>query len=296
MGGVNVLHGVSTGAVAYLTGLYEEWIHSLSSFDLESFRLLFKFRIREWWTKINGPFLVVVMSGFLVGLFVVTSVLFQLMLYYPIPLNAFFFGIILLAAPLILRKIERWRIATGLALVTGIAVSYSLTQLPPFAMPDHFWVIILCGFIASAGLIWPGISCSFILLLLGKYGLITTAMHTFQVKLLILFVLGFVPGLIVNARISRSLLVHYHYTGVALLAGLMLGALNKLWPWRNVSEFMPNIKGEQIPAIDKSILPWDYMATTSKDPLVFQAILMMALGVFIVVLTVKIRARLKTKI
>jgi putative membrane protein len=296
MGGVNVLHGVSTGAVAFLTGLYEEWIYSLACFDRESFQLLFRFRIREWWTKINGPFLATVMTGFLVGLFVITSVLFQLMLYYPIPLNAFFFGIILLASPLALRKIEQWNIATALALVAGIGISYGLTLLPAFATPDDFWIVILCGFVVAIGLVWPGISCSFILLLLGKYGMITTAMHTFQLKILILFLLGFIPGLIVNARISRSLLVHYHYTGVALLAGLMLGALNKLWPWRDVIEFMPNRKGEQIPAIDKSILPWDYMATTSKDPLVFQAILMMALGVFIVVLTVKIGARLKTKI
>jgi putative membrane protein len=296
MGGVNVLHGVSTGAVAFMTGVYEEWIHSLTCFDKESFQLLFKFRFREWWTKINGPFLATIMGGFLFGLFLITGLLFQLIKLYPVPLHSFFFGIILTASPLALRKIEKWNIATALTLVAGIGISYGLTLLPSFTTPDYFWIIILSGVLASCGLVWPGISCSFILLLLGKYALVTTAVHGFHLKVLLFFLLGFFPGLIYNARISRSLLVHYHHTGVALLAGLMLGALNKLWPWREVSEFMTNRKGEQIPAFDNSILPWDFMATTGKDPLVFQAILMMALGVFIVVLTEKIGARLKTKI
>jgi putative membrane protein len=296
MGGVNVLHGVSTGAVAFMTGIYEEWIYSLTCFDRESFQLLSKFKLREWWTKINGPFLAAVLSGFLVGLLAVTGLLFHLIRLYPIPFTSFFFGIILIASPLALRKIEKWNVGTALTFVAGIAVSYGLTLLPAFATPDYFWIVILCGIVASVGLVWPGISCSFILLLLAKYSLITTALYTGQLKILFFFLLGFIPGLIYNARISRSLLVHYHHTGVALLAGLMLGALNKLWPWREVSEFMTNRKGEQIPAFDKSILPWEYMASTSKDPLVFQAILMMALGVFIVVLSVKIGARLKTKI
>jgi putative membrane protein len=131
---------------------------------------------------------------------------------------------------------------------------------------------------------------------MGQYSALAIALNTFNLRILALFTLGFIPGLIVNARISRALLVHYHHTGVALLAGLMLGALNKLWPWRETLEFMTNFRGEQIPAFDRSILPWDLMATTGKDPLVFQAIAMMALGVFIVVLTEKIGARLKTNI
>lgn len=296
MGGVNVLHGVSSGAVAFLTGVYEEWIYSLACFDAESFQLLFKFRLREWWTKVNGPFLATVMSGMLVGLFGVAVVFFKLMQLYPIPLQSFFFGIVLIASPLALRKIEKWNVVTALTLVAGIAASYGLTLLPSLASPDYFWFVILCGIAASCGMIWPGISCAFILVLLGKYTLIAGALHASQLKILIFFLLGFLPGLIVNARISRSLLVHYHHTGVALLAGLMLGALNKLWPWKEVFEFVTNRRGEQIPAIERSILPWEFMATTGKDPLVFQAILTMALGVFIVVLTEKIGARLKTKI
>jgi putative membrane protein len=89
---------------------------------------------------------------------------------------------------------------------------------------------------------------------------------------------------------------NYHSSTIALLAGFMLGSLNKVWPWREVLEFVTNSKGEQVPAFDRSILPWHYLATTGKDPQVFQAILMMALGVFIVVLIEKIAVRLKTKI
>jgi putative membrane protein len=296
MGGVNVLHGISGGTVAFMAGLYEEWIASLSAFDREAFQLLQHRRFEEFWKKINGPFLVTILAGIVAGLVFITGLLFRLIKDHPIPLLSFFFGVILIAAPLALRKIRTWNIATALALVAGIAVAYGLTLLPAMPSPDALWFIFLCGVLTSCGLIWPGISCSFILLLLGKYGTLAHAIEFLDLKILASFLLGFGLGLAGTARITHAFLVHYHHTGVALLAGLMLGALNKLWPWREVAEFMTNRKGEQIPAFDKSILPWDFMAVTGKDPQVFMAILMIALGVFIVVLTEKIGARLKTKI
>ena len=296
MGGVNVLHGISGGTVAFVSGLYEEWIDSLNAFDKEAYQLLTRRRFHDLWKKINGPFLVTILAGIATGFIVITRLLFEVIKDHPIPLHAFFFGVILISAPLALRKIQKWNIATALALVAGIAIAYGLTLLPAMKSPDQLWFIFLCGILASCGLLWPGISCSFILLLLGKYGYIVMAFDFLNIKIIVFFLLGFGAGMIGNARITHAFLVHYHHTGVALLAGLMLGALNKLWPWREVAEFMTNRKGEQIPAFDKSILPWDFMATTGKDPQVFMAILMIALGVFIVVLTEKIGARLKTKI
>lgn len=296
MGGVNVLHGISGGTIAFMLSLYEEWIASLSAFDREAFQLLTLRRYRECWQKINGPFLLTVSAGILTGVILLTRFLFNLAQNHPIPLLSFFFGVIVIAAPLALRKIRTWNIATALALVTGIAVSYGLTLLPPLNSPDGLWFIFVCGLFMSCGLIWPGISCSFIAVLMGKYGVIVNAFDVLNIKILVFFFAGFGAGLVLNARITRAFLVHYHHTGVALLAGLMLGALNKVWPWRVVAEFATNNKGEQIPAFDKSIVPWDFMATTGKDPQVFMAILMIALGVFIVVLIEKIGARLKTKI
>ncbi len=296
MGGVNILHGVSGGTVAFVTGIYDQWIAALCAFDKEAFSLLFRLQLREFSNKINGPFLATLLAGMLTGVVALSAVLFYLIKHHPVPLHAFFFGVVIIAAPLALRKARRWNIGTALALLTGVAVAYGLTLLTGFTSPDTFWFLFLCGFLASCGLVWPGISISFILLLLGKYGYIVTAFEMVNLKALLFFLPGFATGLICNARITRAFLVHYHHTAVALLAGLMLGALNKLWPWRVGTEFLTNRKGEQIPAFDDSILPWHFMATTGKDPQVFQAILMIALGMFMVVLTEKIGARLTTKI
>jgi putative membrane protein len=296
MGGANVLHGVSGGTVAFMSGVYEEWIYTLSCFDVEAFHLLKRLEFRSLWQKLNGPFLTTIAGGILTGLLFLSVLLYRINRLYPIPLYSFFFGLLLMAAPLTLRKIKTWNIGTALGLVAGVSISYGLTLLPAFSAPDYWWVMLIAGFFTACGMVWTGISCSFLLLLMGQYSALAIALNTFNLRILALFTLGFIPGLIVNARISRALLVHYHHTGVALLAGLMLGALNKLWPWRETLEFMTNFRGEQIPAFDRSILPWDLMATTGKDPLVFQAIAMMALGVFIVVLTEKIGARLKTNI
>lgn len=296
MGGANVLHGVSGGTVAFMSGIYEEWIYTLQCFDLEAFKLLKRFAFKELWQKLNGPFLVTICGGILVGLLFLSVAIYRMARLHPVPLYSFFFGLIAMSAPLALRKITKWNIATAFALIGGIAISYGLTILPAFGLPDSRWIFLLAGFITASGMVWTGISCAFLLLLMGQYSALASTLNTLNVQNFMVFVAGFIPGLIVNARISRSLLVHYHHAGVALLAGLMLGTLNKLWPWRETLEFMTNFRGEQIPAFDRSVLPWDLMATTGKDPLVFQAIAMMALGVFIVVLTEKIGARLKTKI
>jgi putative membrane protein len=296
MGGANVLHGVSGGTVAFMSGVYEEWIYTLNCFDLEALQFIKRRAFGELWNKINGPFLITITSGIMTGLLFLSVLLYRINRLYPIPLYSFFFGLLMMAAPLALRRIKKWNIGTAMGLIVGIAVSYGLTLSPAIMSPDNGWIMLVVGFLTACGMIWTGISCAFLLLLMGQYSALASAVNTFNVQILALFILGFIPGLIVNARISRALLVHYHHTGVALLAGLMLGALNKLWPWRETLEFMTNFRGEQIPAFDRSILPWDLMATTGKDPLILQAIAMMALGVFIVVLTERIGVRLKTNI
>ena len=150
--------------------------------------------------------------------------------------------------------------------------------------------------LSVSAIVLPGISGAFILLLLGKYQYMINALISFNIVVILVFMAGCVLGLIGFSRFLTWTLDNYHSATVALLAGLMLGSLNKVWPWREVLEYVTNSKGEQVPAFDKSILPWHYLATTGKDPQVFQAILMMAISVFIVVLIEKIAARLKTKI
>ena len=140
----------------------------------------------------------------------------------------------------------------------------------------------------------PGISFTFVLILLGQYGFIASTFAEFVIIAILIVTLGYVVGLAGFARIAYRFLNRNYLRTMAVLAGVMLGFLNKVWPWREVLEFATNRKGEQVPAFDKSILPWNYYTTTGKDPQVLQAILMMALGVFIVVFIERIASRRKT--
>jgi putative membrane protein len=144
-------------------------------------------------------------------------------------------------------------------------------------------------------MILPGISGAFVLLLLGKYEFIIHALIKFDFPVIIVFVLGCIIGLLSFSHLLTWILDHYHDLTIALLAGFMIGSLNKVWPWKEVLSFRLDSDGNQVPAFDKSILPGDYMVKTGQDPQVFQAIMMMALGVFIVVVIEKIAERLKTK-
>jgi putative membrane protein len=296
MGAADLVPGVSGGTIAFITVIHDELLYSLNSIDRESLRLLAKLRIREFWTKINGGFLATLFAGILTSLLFLAKTITHLLGHHAILTWSFFFGLILISAPLVLRQIRKWNLALVMIFLLGAGITYSLTLISPSQLPEGFFFIFLAGAMAICGLILPGISGSFILLIIGKYQYLINSLISLNVTLILAFIAGCVIGLLIFSRILRWMLHNYRSASIALLCGLMLGSLNKVWPWREVLEYVTNSKGEQVPAFDKSILPWHYFATTGKDPQVFQAILMMALSVFLVVLIEKIAVRLKTKI
>jgi putative membrane protein len=295
MGAADVIPGVSGGTVAFITGIYEELLFSIKSIDLESFRLLSKFRIADFWKKINGNFLATVFGGIITSILSLAKLMSYLLAHYPILIWSFFFGLISIAAPLVLREIKIWTAATFILFLLGIAIAYTITILTPATSPNGLWFIFLAGALAICAMILPGISGAFILLLVGKYHYIITALVEFNIPVILVFLVGCIVGITSFARFLSWILEKYHGATVALLAGFMLGSLNKVWPWREVIEYITNSKGQQIPSLDRSVLPWNYLAKTGKDPLIFHAIFMMALGVILIVLIEKIAARLKTK-
>ena len=296
MGVADVIPGMSGGSVAFITGIYSEMVYALRSIDREAFELLTKKRFQDFWNKINGTFLVFLFSGIVTSLFTLARLVTYLQTKYPILVWSFVFGLVLISALLVLRDIKKWNIGTVTAFFCGTLVSFGITLLSPAQTPASIWFIFLTGMLSVSALLIPGLSGVFILLLLGKYQYMVNALISFNFLVIIVFFMGCVVGLIGFSRFLTWTLENYHNATVALLTGFMLGALNKVWPWREVIEYVTNSKGAQVPAFDRSILPWHYFATTGKDPQVFQAILMMAISVFIVVLFVKIAARLKTKI
>lgn len=232
MGCADLIPGVSGGTIALVTGIYEELINSIRSADAKALKLLFSFQLQAFWKHINGPFLLHVFGGVIISLFSLSSLFSYLLDHHPVPVWSFFFGLILISAFYVFpteRSIKT--IAVGLL---GIAVGYTVTVLSPASTPDQLWFLFISGAIAICAMILPGISGSFILILLAKYEFVLEAVKTFNLKVIIVFGIGCVVGLVSFSKFLHWLLKHYQSTTMACLAGFMLGSLNKIWPWKEV--------------------------------------------------------------
>ncbi|MCK6616405.1 MAG: DUF368 domain-containing protein [Cyclobacteriaceae bacterium] len=294
MGAADVIPGVSGGTVALITGIYNELIHSIKSIDGGALKLLRHFRFGDCWKKINGNFLATLLAGILTSLVLLAGVMNYLLKNHPILIWSFFFGLILISAPLVMREIKIKDTGVIVSFLLGIIIAYMITVLTPTESPDALWFIFFAGMLAICAMILPGISGAFILLLLGKYQFMVNALLDANVAVIIVFAIGCIVGILSFSRFLSWILDRYHGITVALLAGFMLGSLNKVWPWRQILEYQTSESGERVSVFDKSVLPWDYLNLTGKDPQLFQAILMMALGVLLVVSIEKIATRFKT--
>ncbi len=295
MGGADVIPGVSGGTVAFITGIYEELLDSIKSIDMDAARLLLSFRIRDFWKRINGGFLISVLAGIVTSLLSLSRLMTYLLEHHPISIWSFFFGLIMVSSPLILRDIRRWNAATVIAFVLGIVIAYTITILSPTQTPTNLFFIFFCGALAICAMILPGISGAFVLLLIGKYEYMINALINFDIPVIIVFVIGCFLGLTSFSHVLSWILKHFRYPTLALLAGFMIGSLNKVWPWKEVIAFRLNHEGIQVPAFDKSVLPGRYLEVTGQDPRIFYAILFAAVGIFLVVAIEKVAAYLKSK-
>jgi putative membrane protein len=295
MGVADVIPGVSGGTIAFISGIYEELIASIKSIDADAFMLLGQFKIQSFWKSINGNFLISVLAGIVTSLLSLSRLMTYLLEHHPIPVWSFFFGLILVSAPLIMRDIKKWNVATILSGIIGIVIAYLITVISPTETPTNLPFIFFCGALAICAMILPGISGAFILLLIGKYEYMIRALIGFDIPVIIVFVTGCFLGLLGFSRFLSWVLTHYRFPTLALLAGFMIGSLNKVWPWKEITAFRINSEGLQVPAMDRSILPAQYVEKTGLDPLLFQAVLFVALGNFLVVAIEKVAAILKTK-
>lgn len=295
MGIADVIPGVSGGTIAFISGIYEELIGSIKSIDGDAFKLLLRFQIQEFWKSINANFLIAVLAGVVTSLLSLAKLMTYLLEHHPIPVWSFFFGLILVSAPLIMRDIKKWDITTVTAGIIGIVIAYLITILSPTETPTNLPFIFFCGALAICAMILPGISGAFILLLIGKYEYMIKALINFDIPVISVFVVGCFLGLLGFSRFLSWILTHYRFPTLALLAGFMIGSLNKVWPWKEITAFRINSEGLQVAALDRSILPWQYLEKTGQDPKLFLAVLFVALGIFLVVAIEKVAAILKSK-
>ena len=278
MGAADVVPGVSGGTIAFITGIYEELIESLRSFSTGALKQLIKGDIRGFWKKINGTFLVILFSGILLSVFSIARLMEYLLMHYTIMVWSFFCGLVVVSGFVVLKRIANWNIRVVISLITGIITMVAITMVTPAETTEAYWFIFLSGAIAICAMILPGISGAFILLILGKYQFILQAISSFDIKVLMVFGVGVVTGLLSFANILSWLLRRYYDIAVALLAGFIIGSLNKLWPWKETVSTILNSHGDTIPVVERNILPDSYLQLTGNDPLLLSALLLFLAG------------------
>lgn len=232
MGAADVIPGVSGGTIAFLMGIYQELLDSIKSVNGEAFKLLFKGKIAEFWKHINGKFLVSIFAGILVSVFSLARLMKYLLEFHPIQLWSFFFGLILASAIYILKGLDKWSLPNIISLLAGVGIAAFICVASPAQTPDALWFIFLSGAIAICAMILPGISGSFILLLLGKYAFVMTAVTELNIPVLAVFAVGCAVGIVSFSHFLSWLLKKFYMLTIALLSGFMLGSLLKVWPWK----------------------------------------------------------------
>lgn len=275
MGAADVIPGVSGGTIAFLMGIYGELIDSIKSVDAEAFKLLFKGKIGAFWKHINGTFLASLFAGILISVFSLAKLMKYLLEFHPVPLWSFFFGLILASAIYILKGLDKWSLPNVASLLVGAAIAAFICLASPAQTPDALWFVFLSGAIAICAMILPGISGSFILLLMGKYAFIMGAVSTFDIPVLAVFALGAGIGIVCFSHFLSWLLKKFYMLTIALLSGFMLGSLLKVWPWK--------VPGAQ-EGFDYPALPGTFEQVSGADPQLLLSVVFMVLGLSVVLL------------
>jgi putative membrane protein len=263
MGAADVVPGVSGGTIAFISGIYEELIHSIRSINATAIRLLLRGRVRDFWTAINGNFLVSIVAGILVSIVALVRAITYLLEHEPILIWSFFFGLVLASSITVCRTIERPTWDRWVAFAVGAVAAYCVTVATPAETPTSLWFIFLCGAIAICAMILPGISGSFILLLMGKYAYIMggikelmSGVHVgYNMALLGCFAVGALVGITSFSRLLSWLFSRWKDVTIALLGGFMFGSLNKIWPWKETVAYYTDSHGLLKPLVEVNVAP-----------------------------------------
>ena len=235
MGAANVVPGVSGGTIALLTGIYSEIIESLNSLvEPETWKALFKGRFKEFWTRVHGTFLLALAIGVLASILTLARVMEYVIVYHPVQTWAFFFGLIIASSIYMLIDIKKWKFSDVVWTIIGIGLGIAICTLSPTTTPDDWWFIAICGAIAICTMILPGISGSFILVILGKYEYIMSAINDLNWPVLIVFLVGCLVGILAFAKFLHWLLAKCERQTMLVLVGFVIGSLVKVWPWSDM--------------------------------------------------------------
>ena len=277
MGSADVIPGVSGGTIAFISGIYQELLYSIKVATGEFLKLFFKGQFKKAFAVLPFHFLVPLFTGIMAAVFTLAELLSYLLDTSPVYVWSFFFGLVIASIVIVMKRVGVWKLSYKVSFAVAAILTYFLVSAIPVVTPDTLPVFFLSGMIAISAMILPGISGSFILLLLGKYQQILAAVTERDFLTLAVFMAGCIVGIALFARFLTWLFKHYHDISVAILAGVMLGSVQKLWPWKETIMTRVNSHGEVVPLVEKNIFPEAF------DMTIIFALILAVVGAFIII-------------
>ncbi|EJL6632863.1 DUF368 domain-containing protein [Vibrio cholerae] len=282
MGAADVVPGVSGGTIAFITGIYDTLLESIRRINPSLLKVWKAQGLAGVFRHINGLFLITLFGGIFTSIATLAKLISWLLFTHPIPIWSFFFGLILVSVWHMLRQIEQKKLSRLLWLIAGAIFAYGITVLKPLHLEPTYTNVLISGAIAICAMILPGISGSFILLLIGMYAPVLVAVKTFQLDILLIFLTGCVIGLLSFSHVLSWLLRRYRDVTLTFLTGLMLGTLPKIWPWKETLSWRVNSSGEQVPLLQRNLSPFEFETLTSQPSQWLLALVLMLAAVALV--------------
>lgn len=255
MGSADIIPGVSGGTMAFIFGIYQELLYSIKITTSDALKKILKGNIKEGFWMIPFSFLIPLGTGIFMAILLLSKILSWLLKEYPSHVWGFFFGLVLVSIFIVLKRIKKWQTNHTIGFVITACITYVVVGALPVETAATLPLFFLSGIIAISAMILPGISGSFILLILGKYHQILEALNNRDILVLLVFMIGCVIGIALFSRILTWLFERYHDIAVSLLAGVMGGSLRKLWPWKETVMTRINSHGEHVPFVEHNIIP-----------------------------------------
>tara|TARA_B110000046_G_scaffold115820_1_gene122858 strand:+ start:3573 stop:4493 length:921 start_codon:yes stop_codon:yes gene_type:complete len=288
MGAADVVPGVSGGTIAFISGIYEELLVSISNVNLKLLKTLRSEGVKAAWQQVNGSFLFSLFIGIFISILSLAKTIKWLLENQPILLWSFFFGLVIASVLYIGKQITTWNFSAVLVLLIGVFAAYYVTTLNPLVNENSsLWFMFLAGSIAICAMILPGISGAFILVLLGAYKPILAAVNDRDYKTIAAVFFGAIVGLLTFSKVLKWLFSNYKNATLALLTGFIIGSLNKIWPWKETVSWRMNSHGVSVPLKQYSISPFSF----DGDAKVMLAIILALLGFGLILLMEKLAVK-----
>lgn len=300
IGAADVVPGVSGGTIAFISGIYEELIHSISSINLKALKILRKEGIKPFWKHINGTFFVALLLGIAISVLTLANLVTYFLNEHPVMVWSFFFGLVLASVYIIIRTIDKWSVFSVISLMVGTAGAAYIATLHVTASGGDLWYIFVSGAIAICAMILPGISGAFILVLMGSYGIVMQGLKELDWLLISVFASGCLVGILSFSHLLKYLFANFKNLLLAFLTGTLIGSLLKVWPWKNNFGDAPVVvhSDGREEWMQVNVWPKDYLNIVdgaNSSASIFYAVLLMIAGFMVIYMLEKVGTYIKNK-